>query len=278
MAKKVKKSKDDGRSKTEADKRSRTSKKGPVLEARKLMKMFDKVVALDEASFEIYKGEIFGLLGSNGAGKTTTLKIFSGLMRQSGGQALVLGKTVRGNEIFAKSNIGYLPETPALYETMTGYELLDLIGTIRKIPEKDLERRINHMAKVLELEEAIDNQIGTYSKGMRQKVAFASAVMHEPKIMLMDEPTAGLDPRFGKLFKRWIRDFGSEGKTILMCTHLTLIAEEICDRVAIIDKGRILEIGRVKELIEKYEVDSLENVFIKVVGGKDWVKLLPSLQ
>jgi ABC-2 type transport system ATP-binding protein len=277
MAKKIKMSKDKADMTRVTDK-ARSSKKAPVLEARKLTKAFDKVVALDEATFEVQKGEIFGLLGSNGAGKTTTLKIFSGLMRQTSGQALVLGKPVKGNEIFAKSNIGYLPETPALYETMTGFELLDLIGTIRKIPQDDLEKRIGHMAKVLELEDAMDNQIGTYSKGMRQKIAFAAAVMHEPRIMLMDEPTAGLDPRFGKLFKRWIRDFGSEGRSVLMCTHLTLIAEEICDRVAIIDKGRILEIGIVKELLEKYEVENLENVFVKVVGGKDWAKLLPSLR
>ena len=273
MAKKIKMSKERG-----SEVKDRASKKRPVLEARKLTKAFDKVVALDGASFEVQKGEVFGLLGSNGAGKTTTLKIFSCLMRQSGGQALVLGRSVIGNEIFVKSNIGYLPETPALYETMTGYELLDLIGTIRKIHQNELEKRIGHMAKVLELEDAMDNQIGTYSKGMRQKIAFASAVMHEPRIMLMDEPTAGLDPRFGKLFKRWIRDFGSEGRTVLMCTHLTLIAEEICDRVAIIDKGRILEMGIVKELIEKYEVENLENVFVRVVGGKDWEKLLPSLR
>jgi ABC-type multidrug transport system ATPase subunit len=111
---------------------------------------------------------------------------------------------------------------------------------------------------------------------MRQKLAFAAAVIHEPKILLMDEPTAGLDPRFGKMFKKWIREFGSEGTTILMCTHLTLIAEEICDRVAIIDKGKILEIGDVKLLIRKYDAETLENVFVKVVGGKDWENLLPS--
>jgi ABC-type multidrug transport system ATPase subunit len=132
------------------------------------------------------------------------------------------------------------------------------------------------MAEVLEIEDAMDEQIGTYSKGMRQKLAFAAAVIHQPKVLLLDEPTAGLDPRFGKLFKRWIRDFGSEGTTVLMCTHLTLIAEEICDRVAIINSGKILDIGSIDELKGKYGVDTLENVFVKVVGGKDWERLLPS--
>jgi ABC-2 type transport system ATP-binding protein len=241
-----------------------------------LEKEFGDVLALDDVSFFVKKGEVFGLLGSNGAGKTTALKIFAGLIRPNSGEAYVAGKRVKGNELFVKASIGYLPETPTLYETMTGYELLDLIATLRKMGEKEKEKRIAHLAEVLELEKAMDKQLGTYSKGMRQKMAFATAVIHKPKILLLDEPTAGLDPRFAKLFKSWIRDFGKSGTTVVMSTHLTLIAEEICDRIAIISSGKILAVGTVDELKQTYDVQTLEDVFVKVVGGKDWRKFLQS--
>ncbi len=241
-----------------------------------LEKKFGDVVALDDVSFYVKKSEVFGLLGSNGAGKTTSLKIFSGLIRPNSGEAYVLGKRVKGNELFVKSKIGYLPETPNLYETMTGYELLDLIATLRKMNEQDKEKRIAHLAQVLELEAAMDLQLGTYSKGMRQKIAFATAVIHKPKILLLDEPTAGLDPRFAKLFKTWIREFGKTGTTVVMSTHLTLVAEEICDRIAIISSGKIMAVGTVEELKKAYEAQTLEDIFVKVVGGKDWRTFLQS--
>jgi ABC-2 type transport system ATP-binding protein len=241
-----------------------------------LEKNFGDVIALNDVSFYVNKGEVFGLLGSNGAGKTTALKIFAGLIRPNTGMAYVAGKWVYGNELFVKASIGYLPETPTLYETMTGYELLDLIATLRKMGEKEKEKRIAHLAEVLELEDAMDKQLGTYSKGMRQKMAFATAVIHKPKILLLDEPTAGLDPRFAKLFKSWIREFGRTGTTVVMSTHLTLIAEEICDRVAIISSGKILAVGTVEELKKTYDAQTLEDVFVKVVGGKDWRKFLQS--
>jgi ABC-2 type transport system ATP-binding protein len=241
-----------------------------------LEKNFGDVIALDDVSFYVNKGEVFGLLGSNGAGKTTSLKIFSGLIRPNSGEAYVLGKRVKGNELFVKSKIGYLPETPNLYETMTGYELLDLIATLRRMNETDKEKRIAHLAEVLELEAAMDKQLGTYSKGMRQKMAFATAVIHKPKILLLDEPTAGLDPRFAKLFKTWIREFGKTGTTVVMSTHLTLVAEEICDRIAIISSGKILAVGTVEELKKTYDAQNLEDIFVKVVGGKDWRTFLQS--
>jgi ABC-2 type transport system ATP-binding protein len=251
-------------------------KNAPVLEARNLVKEFGNVKALRDVSFSVRKGEVFGLLGSNGAGKTTALKIFVGLIRPSSGSAHVLGHRVVGNDLYVKANIGYLPETPTLYETMTGYELLDIIATLRKLDPKKKKKKIAYLAEVLELENAMDQQIGTYSKGMRQKLAFASAIIHRPKVLLLDEPTAGLDPRFSKFFKEWIRDFGRTGTTVLMNTHLTLIAEEICDRVAIIDAGKIIDVGTIDELKGKYTANTLEDVFVKVVGGGDWRTLLPS--
>jgi ABC-2 type transport system ATP-binding protein len=246
------------------------------VEAKDLSKTYGDVNALNDVSFSVKRNEVFGLLGSNGAGKTTALKIFSGLIRPSQGQAYVLGTRVVGNELKVKANIGYLPETPNLYETMTGEELLDLVATLRGMDEESKNKRIDYLAKVLEIEDAMDHQIGTYSKGMRQKIAFALAVIHRPKVLLLDEPTAGLDPRFAKFFKSWIRDFGKTGTTVLMSTHLTLIAEEICDRVAIINSGSIMDIGTVDELKKKYSVGTLEDVFVKVVGGSDWRDLLPS--
>jgi ABC-type multidrug transport system ATPase subunit len=247
-----------------------------ALRAERLVKIFDKTVALDEATFSVENGEVFGLLGSNGAGKTTALRIFCGLLRPTGGIAEILGFSVVDDPMRAKARIGYLPETPELYETITGEEFLNLVGTLRKMNEKKLNKRIRNIGGIMELGNQLYEQVGTYSKGMRQKIAFAAAVIHNPEILLLDEPTAGLDPRFGKLFKKWIREFANRGQTVLMCTHQTQIAEEICDRVAIINKGRILEIGSIDELKAKFKQKSLEDVFIQVIGGKEW-DLLQSL-
>ena len=249
-----------------------------VLESQELTKVYQKkVTAVDSISFGVRKGEVFGLLGSNGAGKSTTLKIFAGLLAPTSGQALLKGRSVHEKPLWAKARIGFVPESPVLYETLTGREFLDLVGTLRKMSPEEVAKRIETLAKVLEVGEALDHQLGTYSKGMRQKVVVASAFLHDPAVLLLDEPTSGLDPRYGKIVKQWIVEFAQRGGTVLLSTHHTTFAEEVCTRVGVIHNGKLLETGSPRELGEKHGVKSLEDAFVKIVGGEAWAPL-PSFE
>ncbi len=241
-----------------------------MLKAERLSKSYGTFKAVDDISFEAKDGEILGLLGANGAGKTTTLKIFCGLLKPTSGRAVVEGIDVMLDPIGAKAKIGYLPESPALYEKLTGFDLLMMIGALRGMEQGTLERRIFELAKVTELDSAINTEIGTYSKGMRQKVAFLSAVVHDPKVLILDEATSGLDPRSRKLVKNWILELGKLGRTILMSTHVTETAESICDKIAVIDKGKITAFGTVKKLCDETATENLEDAFVKLVGGNEW--------
>jgi len=230
-----------------------------------LSKSFGKVVAVDDITFEVKKGEVFGLLGTNGAGKTTTMKIFACLIKPTSGMAYVDGLDVAQRPMDVKERIGYLPEMPALYEKLTGREFLMMLGSLRAMPSGVLDRRLEEFSRTLELGEALDMEIGTYSKGMRQRVAFASSMLHEPPVLMLDEPTSGLDPRFSKMVKNWIREYADQGHTVLMSTHVTEIAESLCDRVAVIHKGKIQGMDNPKALAASVGVVSLEDAFVKLV-------------
>ena len=243
----------------------------PMLEARHLVKTYGRDFrAVDDISFTIGRGQVFCLLGSNGAGKTTTLKIFGGLLQPTSGTALVKGIDVQQDPMAVKRLLGYLPEAPALYETITGEEFLRLLGTLRQMEPERLEERIARLGKVLELAEQLQDQIGTYSKGMRQKLAFASAVLHEPPVLILDEPTSGLDPRYGRLFKDWLRHLGAKGTTILLSTHITAIAEDVADTIAIVVGGTLRAQGAPTALQRQYGTSSIEDTFVAVVGGERW--------
>ncbi|UCF08210.1 MAG: ABC transporter ATP-binding protein, partial [Thermoplasmata archaeon] len=240
------------------------------LSARNLSKNFNGFPALKNVSFGVEEGEIFGLLGPNGAGKSTCMKIFCGLLAPSMGQAIVDGVDVALEPISAKSRIGYLPEYPALFEHLTGREFLAMIGKFRDIVDQEIDRRIARLNEVLDLEGKIDELIGTYSKGMRQKIAFGSAIIHNPPILILDEPTSGLDPRFARYVKDIIKEFGKQKKTILMSTHITEVAQNLCSRIAIINKGEIAIEGTAEEIKRATNKDSLEDAFIEIVGGRLW--------
>jgi ABC-2 type transport system ATP-binding protein len=235
-----------------------------------LSKDFNGFSALKNVSFEVKEGEIFGLLGPNGAGKSTCMKIFIGLLSPTRGSAIVDGVDVSTNPILTKSKIGYLPEYPALFEHLTGREFLTMISKFRDVESEEIERRIDRLNQVLDLEGKINELIGTYSKGMRQKIAFGSAIIHNPPILIMDEPTSGLDPRFGRYVKDIIKEFGKQKKTILMSTHITEVAEGLCHQVAIINKGEIAIQGTVAEIKDATGKNTLEEAFIEVVGGRIW--------
>jgi len=242
----------------------------PAIMVEHLSKRFGKVLAVDDLSLEVADGEIFGILGSNGAGKTTTLKVLCGLLRPDGGRVEVAGIDVLQNPVEAKGKIGFLPEAPALYDQLSGKEFLEMIGTLRGIEPGRLGKRIDDLLESMELTASRDRNVGTYSRGMRQKLAFASAIIHEPGILILDEPLSGLDPRFGKLFKCWIKEHAMAGRSVLMSTHVTANAEQMCDKVAIMDKGRLLCSGKVADVMASAEARSLEDAFVTLVGGNRW--------
>jgi len=250
---------------------------GPAILVEHLTKRFGNLVAVDDLSFEVRRGEIFGILGSNGAGKTTTLKVITGLLRPDGGRVLLGGIDVLRHPVEAKSGMGFLPEAPALYDLLSAREFLEMIGTLRGLDPGKLDRRIEELLGIMELGPFQHQNVGTFSRGMRQKLAFVSSILHEPDILILDEPLSGLDPRFGKMFKRWIRDHAESGRSVLMTTHVTSNAEELCDRVAVVDRGRVLVKGTVKEVLEAAKAASLEDAFVALVGGNGWQRL-PSLQ
>jgi len=238
-----------------------------AVEVEDLVKIYDKFLAVDKLNFKIKKGEIFGLLGSNGAGKTTTLQVLTGLLRPTSGQVHVGGYNVQTNPLEVKSLIGYLPESPALYNRLTGYEYLMMIGRLRGLSTEFLEEKIEKLTKTLDLQSHIDVRLSAYSKGMRQKISITATFIHDPRILFLDEPTSGLDPRYIKLVKDWVRTLAEKDRTTLICTHVTSIAESICDRVIIIDKGKGVAIGSVPELLGQTGKDNLEDAFIELVGG-----------
>jgi ABC-2 type transport system ATP-binding protein len=233
-----------------------------------LGKDYNGFAALKSVSFSVGVGEIFGLLGPNGAGKSTCMKILCGLLSPSRGSATIGGVDVTVDPILAKSKIGYLPEYPALFEHLSGHEFLYMIGKFRKMRRDDINERIERLNDVLDLEGKMDNLIGTYSKGMRQKIAFASAIIHDPPILILDEPTSGLDPRFGRYVRDIIKEFGRSKKTILLSTHITDVAQDLCNRIAIINKGDIVISGTVSDVIDNTKSVTLEEAFINVVGGR----------
>jgi len=241
-----------------------------MLQAIGLGKDYDGFLALRGLSFEVRKGEVFGLLGPNGAGKSTCMKILVGLIKPTTGQALVDGLDVTKSPLETKARIGYLPELPDLFENVTGREFLQLIGKFRNVDEKLLESRVQRFARLLDLGNQMDSLLGTYSKGMKQKISFASAVIHEPPILILDEPTSGLDPRFGRYIKDLIREAKARGTAVLLSTHITSVAEELCDRVCVIAKGTSVAMGTPAEVMAQTSSASLEESFIKLVGGELW--------
>ena len=238
-----------------------------MLEVRNLVKTFGDVRAVDDISFSTGHGEIFGMLGSNGAGKTTTMKVLACLLKPTGGTALVDNLDVTKNPLEVKHKIGYLPEMPALFEKLTGREFMTMLGTLRGMGNDILDNRVDQYTRTLEFDEFLDLEIGTYSKGMRQRIAFASCVLHEPPILILDEPTSGLDPRYAKIVKGWIRDYAASGNTILMSTHVTEIADDLCSKVAVIHKGKIVGMDTPSNLKNILAVNTLEDVFVKLVEG-----------
>jgi ABC-2 type transport system ATP-binding protein len=221
----------------------------PVIETESLSRFFGPIRAVDGLTFQVYEGEVFGLLGPNGAGKTTTVRLLNGVLRPSGGQARVLGLDPAREGGRLRQQTGVLTETLSLYERLTARENLALFGALYGIPEMELARRVARMLEEFGLADRADGRVGEFSKGMKQRLALARALLHEPPLLFLDEPTAGLDPEAARQVTEMIGQLSRrEGRTVFLCTHNLTEAQRLCDRVAVMDRGRLLALGTLEEL------------------------------
>ena len=237
-----------------------------VIRVQGLTRYYGKLCAVRDISFEVHRGEVFELLGSNGAGKSTTIKMLCGLLKPTRGSVSVAGVDLARKPLQAKAMLGYLPENPVLYDRLTGMEMLELVGALRKLSPRLLRQRAKYYSEALGLGGQMQSEVGTYSKGMRQKLAIAMTLVHDPEVVLLDEPAAGLDPRYTRLLKEWVRNLSQGGHTVLLSTHITEMAASLCDRIAVIDHARLLSVGTVPELLSSTSSPTLEDAFIRLVG------------
>ena len=232
-----------------------------------LTKYYGSKPAAKDISFEVQIGEVFGLLGTNGAGKSTTIKMLCGLLKPTRGSIKIGEVDLQRMPLKAKSLMGYLPENPLIYDKLTGAETLELIGKLRKLSNNMIKQRVKYYSETLGLGEQIYHEVGTYSKGMRQKLAIAMTLIHDPEMILLDEPASGLDPKYTTLLKDWIRNLSANGKTILLSTHIIEMAETLCNRIGVIDQGKLMALGTVNEIQTSTGVRNLEDAFIRLIGG-----------
>lgn len=249
----------------------------PILEASHLTRLFGETVAVDDASFSLFPGEIVGFLGPNGAGKTTTLKMLTGLLRPTEGSAAVAGYDIQERPMDAKALIGYVPDTPNLYPKLKASEYLRFVGQLYRVPQEKVEERMRRMLDLFELTDVAGNYLDTYSHGMQQKVAITGAFLHDPPVVFMDEPTVGLDPRSARLIKDLMTRNRDKGHTILFSTHILEIAQNMCDRVIIINRGQIVADARVDELRSLRGDQSLEDIFLEMTGGREVDEMVAEL-
>ena len=242
----------------------------PLIETRRLVKKYGDFVAVNNVSFDVYSGEVFGFLGPNGAGKTTTIKMIVGLLKPTAGLVKVAGYDVQAQMMQAKAAGGYVPDTPNLYAKLTGRELLRFVGDLYDLDRAQAVHRIDELLRMFDLADAADETLDSYSHGMQQKASLAAALMHDPKVLVLDEPTVGLDPKSARLIKDILRQLADRGAAIMLSTHILEIAERMCDRIGIINKGELVAVGAMDELRALGQGQaSLEDIFLGLTGGAE---------
>lgn len=236
-----------------------------MLKIINLSKSYKNKKAIDNISMEINKGEIFGFIGHNGAGKTTTIKSIVGIHDFEEGKILINSKFIKKNPIECKKDIAYIPDNPDLYESLTGIGYLNFIADIFKVDKKEREYKIKYYSERFEMDKALGDLISSYSHGMKQKLAIISALIHSPKILILDEPFVGLDPKAAFILKEIMREFCDNGGCIFFSTHVLEVAEKICDRIGIIKGGKLMAYGKTNEVKGD---KSLENIFMEMIDNE----------
>jgi ABC-2 type transport system ATP-binding protein len=242
-----------------------------AVELNNVVKHYNEILAVDHVNLTIGSGEIFGLLGPNGSGKSTTLKMLLGLVQPDEGSVTVLGNPVSKDPVALKRSVGYVPEAPRLYEFLTGVEYLDFIGDVYGMQPEDKKNRINEYLKALQLEGREGDMINSYSEGMKQKIALIGAFLHRPKLLIMDEPLNGLDPRSARIVKDFLQELKHQGVTTILSTHILEIAQAMCDRIGIMYNGKLEALGNMDELrqMSRLPNSGLEDIFLKLTGTGD---------
>ncbi len=254
-----------------------------MIKATSLTKRYGALTAVCDLNLAVKPGEIFGFLGPNGAGKTTTIKMLTGLLVPTAGKAEICGIDVQKEPVKAKSLLGFVPDSPDVYERLSARELLFFVADLRKMDRSRAVLRIDELLAMFELDERQDDLLGSYSHGMRQKISIAASLISNPKVIFLDEPTVGLDPKSARLVKEMLRKVASDGGSVFLSTHILEIAERMCDRVGIIQNGRLLAEGTVDELRQRVSAGtstgnvSLEDLFLKLTGGEEYKELVSHL-
>jgi len=251
----------------------------PMLQLEGVVKRYGSFTAVKGIDLQVHRGEIFGFLGPNGAGKTTTIRMIAGILVPSAGQITIGGLPLAERPSEAKRLIGYIPDRPFLYEKLTGGEFLRFVAALWGMEGPEIEARMDSFLSLFSLAEWKDELIESYSHGMRQKLLITSALLHEPQLIVVDEPMVGLDPRSARLLKELLRNFVDRGGTVFLSTHTLEIAEAVCDRIAIIVGGAIQALGTMDDL--RSQADSggahLEEIFLKVTRGEEMADVVREL-
>jgi ABC-2 type transport system ATP-binding protein len=246
----------------------------PAIWAQGLRKNYGEHPAVAGVDLMVRSGEIVGFLGPNGAGKTTTLKMLTGLVKPTSGTATIMGHDIQREPVPAKAQFGYVPDTPNLYGKLSGWEYLRFMSRLYRVPAAQAEKRAGELLRLFDLYEAGSDMIEGYSHGMQQKMALAGALVHDPKVLFLDEPTVGLDPRSARLIKDILMQLKERGTAVMFSTHILEIAERMCDRVIIINKGQIVAAGTLAELRSRSQGQgSLEDIFLNLTGGAEYAEI-----
>lgn len=240
-----------------------------MLEIKNLTKKFGDKVAVDNIDLSVKSGEIYGFLGPNGAGKTTTIKMIVGMLMPDGGSISVDGIDVINDDVEAKRQIAYVPDSPEIYDIMTGRQYLNFIADVFELSDEERNKQIDRYAEVFEMQDNLDVMIAGYSHGMKQKIVIMGALIHSPKLLILDEPMVGLDAKSSFRLKEIMRALADEGRTVFFSTHVMEVAENLCDRIGIINRGKIIAVGTLDEIkAAAKDTGSLEKIFLELTDDR----------
>lgn len=250
-----------------------------MIQSTNLTKKYDNLIAVDNLNLTVHN-ELFVFLGPNGAGKTTTIKMMTGLLKPTSGTITIEGYDLLQQPVEAKQMFGLVPDTPVLYDKLSLREFLQFIGNLYEVDRDVFKRRFDQLIDLFDLDDRPNDLIQNFSHGMKQKCILAAALIHDPKVLFLDEPTVGLDPKSARNLKDLLRGLVNKGTTVFMSTHILEIAESMCDRVAIINQGKIVALGTMDELRlhSKQKDQSLEGIFLELTGGSEYDEVLKYLE